>query len=107
MGKGCEILANDGHSQYYEWPPLATFSQPCHSVNTLLITHSKFHVIYTYKHLTTPPLQHYFLASYLPTKPISTAEAVRVTMVVTTFTFGSRVGIGLSVTVTGGGTMHY
>ena len=65
----------------------------------------------TYKHLikhhSTPPSQHYFLASYLPTKPISTAEAVRVTMVVTTFTFGSKVGIGLSVGVTGGGTMHY
>ena len=65
----------------------------------------------TYKHLikhhSTPPSQQYFLASYLPTKPISTAEAVRVTMVVTTFTFGSRVGIGLSVAVTGGGTMHY
>ena len=59
------------------------------------------------KHHSTPPSQHYFLASYLPTKPISTAEAVRVTMVVTTFTFGSKVGIGLSVGVTGGGTMHY
>ena len=59
------------------------------------------------KHHSTPPWQHYFLASYLPTKPISTAEAVRVTMVVTTFTFGSKVGIGLSVGVTGGGTMHY
>ena len=68
-------------------------------------------MICTYKHLekhhSTPPSQHYFLASYLPTKPISTAEAVRVTMVVTTFTFGSKVGIGLSVGVTGGGTMHY
>ena len=48
----------------------------------------------------------HILGIFLPTKPISTAEAVLVTMVVTTFTFGSRVGIGLSVGVVGGGTMH-
>ena len=30
----CEKVANDGHSQYCEWPSLATFLQPFHSVNT-------------------------------------------------------------------------
>ena len=34
------ILANEGHSQYWEWPSLATITQPSYSINSLLITHS-------------------------------------------------------------------
>ena len=40
LWKGCENLANEGHSQYREWPSLTRFSQPFHSVNSLLIVHS-------------------------------------------------------------------
>ena len=36
LWKGCESLANEGHSQYYEWPSLVF-----HNVNSLLIIHFK------------------------------------------------------------------
>ena len=35
------ILVNEGHSQFGEWPSLATITQPSYSVNSLLITHSR------------------------------------------------------------------
>ena len=35
------ILAIKGHSQFWEWPSLATITQPIYSVNSLLITHSR------------------------------------------------------------------
>ena len=35
--RGCEIISDDDHSQYSEWPSTETFSQPIHSVNGLLI----------------------------------------------------------------------
>ena len=41
--KGCVNVANEGHSQYFEWPSLATFSQPFYSVNSLIIIHSNPH----------------------------------------------------------------
>lgn len=40
------------------------------------------------------------------TNPTKTADAVRVTMLVTVLMFGARVGMGLSVGVVGGGTTH-
>ena len=40
LKKGCVILANEGHSQYCEWPLLARITQPFYSANSLLITHS-------------------------------------------------------------------
>ena len=38
----CETVSNYGQSQYCEWPSLATFSQPFHTVNALLITHFRY-----------------------------------------------------------------
>ena len=40
------------------------------------------------------------------TNPTKTADAVRVTMLVTVLMFGASVGMGLSVGVVGGGTTH-
>ena len=38
--KGCMILVLERYSQYWEWPSLATITQPCYSINLLLIAHS-------------------------------------------------------------------
>ena len=50
-----------GQSQYRDWPSLATFSQPLHSVNSLLITHSSvdkyfFDLTLTYFYLSRQTL---------------------------------------------------
>ena len=36
LWKGCVILANEGHSEYWEWPLLARITQPFYSVNSSL-----------------------------------------------------------------------
>ena len=41
LQKDCMIVANEGHSKYFEWPSLAKITQPFYSINSLLITHSR------------------------------------------------------------------
>ena len=47
LWKGCENVANGGHSQYCNWLSLVTFSQTFHSDSQLLI--ARFNVYINFK----------------------------------------------------------
>ena len=51
MWKVCENVGKDDQSLYCEWLSLATFSQPFHNVNALLLTHYDLSAGYSQSHL--------------------------------------------------------